>query len=42
MTAAEHEVNDALYEGVTILDEVMPVEVLLDGNGRATGLKIAR
>ena len=26
MTAAEHEVHDALHEGVTILDEVMPVE----------------
>lgn len=41
MTAAEHEVNDALYEGVTILDEVMPVEVLVGDDGRATGLKIA-
>ncbi|MEJ2576043.1 MAG: NAD(P)-binding protein [Gammaproteobacteria bacterium] len=42
MTAAEHEVNDALTEGVTILDEVMPVEVVLDADGRATGLKIAK
>ena len=41
MTAAEHEVHDALTEGVTILDGVMPVEVILDANGRATGLKIA-
>ncbi len=42
MTAAEHEVHDALHEGVTILDGVMPVEVLLDDTGRATGLKMAR
>jgi NADPH-dependent glutamate synthase beta subunit-like oxidoreductase len=42
MTAAEHEVNDALTEGVTILDEVMPVEVVLGEDGRATGLRIAK
>jgi NADPH-dependent glutamate synthase beta subunit-like oxidoreductase/Pyruvate/2-oxoacid:ferredoxin oxidoreductase delta subunit len=42
MTAAEHEVMDALTEGVTILDGVMPVEVVLDSEGRATGLKIAK
>ena len=42
MTAAEHEVNDALKEGVTILDEVMPIAVVKDENGRATGLKIAK
>jgi glutamate synthase (NADPH) small chain len=42
MTAAEHEVNDALHEGVTILDEVMPVEVVLGDDGRATGLKVAK
>ncbi|MEN8174475.1 MAG: NAD(P)-binding protein [Pseudomonadota bacterium] len=42
MTAAEHEVNDALTEGVTILDEVMPVEVLKSEDGRATGLRIAK
>jgi NADPH-dependent glutamate synthase beta subunit-like oxidoreductase len=42
MTAAEHEVNDALKEGVTILDEVMPVEVVLGADGRATGLKVAK
>ncbi|MGB5255512.1 MAG: NAD(P)-binding protein [Sedimenticolaceae bacterium] len=41
MTAAEHEVHDALHEGVTILDEVMPVEVIVGDDGRATGLKIA-
>ena len=42
MTAAEHEVMDALKEGVTILDGMMPVEVVLDAEGRATGLKIAK
>ncbi|WP_043108390.1 NAD(P)-binding protein [endosymbiont of unidentified scaly snail isolate Monju] len=42
MTASEHEVNDALQEGVTILDEVMPIEIVRDENGRATGLKLAK
>lgn len=42
MTAAEHEVMDALQEGVTILDGVLPVEVIVGDDGRATGLKIAK
>ena len=41
MTAAEHEVQDALREGVDIVGCVDPVEVVLDANGRATGLKVA-
>ncbi len=41
MTASEHEVHDATYEGVTILDGVMPLEVMLGADGRATGLKVA-
>lgn len=41
MTAAEHEVNDALTEGVTIKNGVMPIEVIIGEGGRATGLKIA-
>jgi NADPH-dependent glutamate synthase beta subunit-like oxidoreductase len=41
MTAADHEVEDALREGVTIRDGVMPLEVLLDENGRARGLRLA-
>lgn len=41
MTASEHEVHDALTEGVTVRDGVMPVEVLLDGSGRACALKMA-
>jgi NADPH-dependent glutamate synthase beta subunit-like oxidoreductase/Pyruvate/2-oxoacid:ferredoxin oxidoreductase delta subunit len=40
MTAAEHEVHDALTEGVNIVDGVMPVEVIKSEDGRATGLKI--
>ncbi|MCW9047323.1 MAG: NAD(P)-binding protein [Gammaproteobacteria bacterium] len=40
MTAAEHEVQDALKEGVTIMNEVMPVEIITDDNGRATALKL--
>ena len=42
MTAAEHEVNDALHEGVTILDGVMPVGLDIGEDGRATGLRIAK
>ena len=41
MTASEHEVKDALQEGVKIINGVMPVEVLLDDNGRAKALIIA-
>ncbi len=42
MTAAEHEVHDALHEGVDIHDSVMPMEVLLDDDGRARALKMAK
>jgi NADPH-dependent glutamate synthase beta subunit-like oxidoreductase len=42
MTAAEHEVHDALHEGVTILDEVMPVGVEKGDDGRATALIVAK
>jgi len=41
MTAAEHEVHDALTEGVTILNGVMPVRVITDESGRATGIVLA-
>jgi glutamate synthase (NADPH) small chain len=41
MTAAEHEVVDAKREGVSIKGSVMPLEVILDDDGRATGLKCA-
>ncbi len=42
MTASEHEVDDALQEGVTILNGVMPVEVIVGDDGRATGVKMAK
>jgi glutamate synthase (NADPH/NADH) small chain len=42
MTATEHEVDDALREGVTILNGVMPIEVMLDGDGRARALRMAK
>jgi glutamate synthase (NADPH/NADH) small chain len=41
MTASEHEVHDALTEGVRVLDGVMPVELIKGPDGRAIGLKIA-
>jgi len=40
MMAAEHEVHDALTEGVAILDGVMPLEVIKDAEGRAKALKV--
>ncbi len=40
MTAAQHEVHDALHEGVKILDNVMPTEVIKNAAGRAVGLKM--
>ncbi len=40
MMAAEHEIQDAIKEGVEILDGVMPLELIIGDNGRATGLKI--
>ena len=42
MTATEHEVQDALREGVKILDGVIPLEVVLNEKGRAIGLKMAQ
>ncbi len=42
MTATEHEVDDALTEGVKILNGVMPVKVLLSPDGRARGLRMAK
>jgi NADPH-dependent glutamate synthase beta subunit-like oxidoreductase len=42
MTATEHEVQDALREGVKILDGVIPLEVVLNDKGRAIGLKMAQ
>jgi len=42
MTATDHEVEDALREGVRIDDGVMPMEVLLDAEGRARALKMCK
>jgi NADPH-dependent glutamate synthase beta subunit-like oxidoreductase len=42
MTAAEHEIQDALREGVDIQGGVMPLEVVLNDQGLATGLKMAK
>ena len=42
MTAAQHEVQDALREGVDIQAGVMPTEVVLNEQGRATGLKMIK
>ena len=42
MTATEHEVEDALREGVSIHNGVMPLEVILDDDGRAKALKMAK
>ena len=42
MTAADHEVEDATIEGVDIQTGVMPVEVIVNGDGRATALKMAK
>ena len=38
MTAAEHEVHDALTEGVTILNGVMPIRINTDDSGRAVSV----
>jgi len=42
MTATEHEVEDALREGVRIIDGVMPVEIIVNDQGRATSLRLAK
>ena len=42
MTATEHEVEDALREGVKILNGVMPIEVVVNTDGRATALRMAK
>ena len=41
MTAAEQEVNDAIHEGVTIINGVMPIKVEKDEKNRAVALIIA-
>ena len=42
MTASEHEIEDALNEGVAIVDGVLPKEVVLGDDGRATALRMVK
>ncbi|MDH5325079.1 MAG: NAD(P)-binding protein [Gammaproteobacteria bacterium] len=42
MTAAQHEIDDATREGVKIFGALNPVEVILDENGRAKALRVAK
>ncbi len=42
MTAAEHEVKDALHEGVDIKGNIMPLEAILDDEGRAVRVRFAK
>ncbi len=42
MNAAKHEIDDALHEGVKILASLKPIEVVRDGSGRATALRMAK
>jgi len=42
MTAAEHEINDAIREGIDIKAGVMPLKMIIDNNGRATAMKLCK
>ncbi len=42
MTATEQEVLEAIHEGIEIQNEVMPLEVIQNDAGMATGLKMAK
>ena len=42
MTAAEREREDAKREGIEVKGGVMPLEVIKDANGRATGLRLCQ
>lgn len=42
MPAAEHEIEDAKREGIEIIGQVSPVEVVKGADGRATGLKVIK
>ena len=42
MPAAEHEIDDATREGVEIIGQVSPIEVIKGADGRATALRLAR
>ncbi len=42
MPAAEHEIEDAKREGIEIIGQITPVEVVKGEDGRATGLKVQK
>ena len=42
MPAAQHEIDDATREGVSIVGCVSPVEVIMGDNGRAKALKVVK
>ncbi len=42
MTATEHEVEDALHEGVDIMCGTMPVELVLSADGMATAVRMQK
>ncbi len=42
MPAAQHEIDDAIREGIKIQGNLTPVEVVKDDSGRATGLKVCK
>ena len=42
MTATEEEVDDALTEGVTIINGVLPIGLVRNDSGRATALRLAK
>lgn len=42
MPAAEHEIEDAKREGIEIVGQLSPVEVVKGADGRATGLKVVK
>jgi NADPH-dependent glutamate synthase beta subunit-like oxidoreductase len=42
MPAAQHEIDDALREGITIQGCLSPIEVIKDDKGRATALRVIK
>jgi len=42
MPAAQHEIDDALREGIKIQGNLSPKEVIKDANGRATALRVIK
>ncbi len=42
MPAAQHEIDDAIREGIEIVGCVSPIEVILDDNGRGSALRVVK